>query len=45
MLNGKKSIQVKRKHWDKQNTLEGTIQDSSNFLSSKLLLSMLIIFE
>jgi hypothetical protein len=24
MLNGKKSIQVKRKHWDKQNTLEGT---------------------
>jgi hypothetical protein len=27
MLNGKKSIQVKRKHWDKQNTLEGTIQD------------------
>jgi len=26
MLNGKKAIQVKRKHWEKQNNLEGLIQ-------------------
>jgi hypothetical protein len=26
MLNGKKTIQVKRKHREKQNTLESTIQ-------------------